>query len=391
MPFWRIERGPDMPPLELSARHRLSDDGGEPSISTSPPPPLHPIHPYALTIDACHADASESFLNGLPLPMESPHWLSDNRACTDEYSKAAVRCCHDDGSCGVSVCAAERGGAPPKTTKTRGDEMMPIDGSAATYFQAHHECRLHGLRLCQEHELASCCGHGCGFDSVRVWSLTQCTHEVTSIGVLDDLVIPALHPALASLGRGLLPFSELAIACLGVLLLILASCGLYQRLHRMGLLGARGGGERGWRGGERASGARPWRPRSAGPGARTVVPKLVGDGRKYMRLEEISGVMPHKPHRRIKPSVPKLRSRFQLHPGMIAAKRADGSHTGMLVVCRSTSQGSPRQCDLLLYREEAEARTVSGARRERRERRAKAPRLVWLSEGPRLVWHCKPD
>ena len=42
---------------------------------------------------------------------------------------------------------------------------------------ADQTCRAAGLRLCTQEELETgvCCGTGCGFDGVRVWTSTPCT------------------------------------------------------------------------------------------------------------------------------------------------------------------------------------------------------------------------
>ena len=48
------------------------------------------------------------------------------------------------------------------------------DGGNATYFEAAHECRAQGRRLCDETEARLCCGTGCGHDERRVWVDAPC-------------------------------------------------------------------------------------------------------------------------------------------------------------------------------------------------------------------------
>ena len=86
--------------------------------------------------------------------------------CVGDMQRAAVRCCHDDGTCGGSICSADAGGTPAITS---------IDGAAATYHDAAAECAAHGLQLCSSTEhLRSCCDTGCSFDGLHVWTGEEC-------------------------------------------------------------------------------------------------------------------------------------------------------------------------------------------------------------------------
>lgn len=141
---------------------------------------MHPIHPFAYTVDACY--------------YVTP--LVDGRmTCTsEEEGYGAIACCHDDpsvadtaeptqGTCALSICADDPTGTPPKTV---GVDGKPIDGRNATYREASLECHAHGMRLCLPDELKGCCG--CGQDL---------QHRLTGVHRLtwtEGLCNPALGP-----------------------------------------------------------------------------------------------------------------------------------------------------------------------------------------------------
>lgn len=131
-----------------------------------------PLHPYAITIDACPATAA-AFTR-----------------CVDEaHGFAAVRCCGTEaGVCGASICARKLGGLPPRTG---------LNPRNASYAEAAIECRAHNMRLCEAYELRSCCSAACGFDDLTVWSHTLCSPPAP--GSADAGVVPAVF-LLATIG-----------------------------------------------------------------------------------------------------------------------------------------------------------------------------------------------
>ena len=61
-----------------------------------------------------------------------------------------------------------RGGVRPKALP-----VSVADGNAS-YYEASLECHAQGWQLCEAQELAACCDGGCGYDTVMIWTQSQC-------------------------------------------------------------------------------------------------------------------------------------------------------------------------------------------------------------------------
>eukprot|EP00662_Eupelagonemidae_sp_cell21_P058083 gene58083-biopygen29658 len=84
---------------------------------------------------------------------------------------AQVQCCNASGSC----IRRDRAG-----NCFSGDD----DGTRATHYEAVAMCSQAGMRLCTMHELqtidaAGCCGTGCNYDAILVWTSTPITQTPT--------------------------------------------------------------------------------------------------------------------------------------------------------------------------------------------------------------------
>ena len=90
------------------------------------------------------------------------------------------------------ICASDPSGAPPLTL---------IDGQAATYREAAHECHAQGMRLCEPLELVHCCGCA-GTDPTvnrHTWSIELCSRTAPRDGAVFILSLMMLCVCLTCL------------------------------------------------------------------------------------------------------------------------------------------------------------------------------------------------
>ena len=111
---------------------RLSES---PAPSVPPPPPLAPAPPFAWTVRG--TGSYDQANNGMP-------------ACTAATERHAVRCCLDDNSGCISICAASDAGFVAGSSR---QTVTGINPKSATYYEAARECAHHAAHLCSASEI----------------------------------------------------------------------------------------------------------------------------------------------------------------------------------------------------------------------------------------------
>jgi hypothetical protein len=134
--------------------------------------PLHVVK--RLMVEVVDRAAFWGLLLSLVHVAASGHWVGDGCSnakdpwvIQDDRLFAAVRCC----SRSFAACYSNSANA-----------CLP---ARANFSAASQICALQGERLCTKSELASniCCGTGCGYDTVLVWTSTEGTaHWMFSSG-----------------------------------------------------------------------------------------------------------------------------------------------------------------------------------------------------------------